>query len=99
MLTRRQSDTFDGLSPSALKAVHEAAEILLTIEAMMCPTASPDGIRSGKPESRPPGDIRAATAHRRVLGRLWAAVGHSRRDVNVLTGKRVDVPAEYRKGK
>jgi len=97
MLTRQSLDTLDSLSPSSLKAVLELASLLGVIESLMVPTRSSDGIASGRPESRPPGDIRAATAHRKVLGRVWACAGHSRREVNVLCGTRLTVPEEYRR--
>ena len=97
MLTRQSLDTLDTLSPSSLKAVLELAGILGVIESFMVPTRSGEGIATGKPESRPPGDVRAATAHRKVLGRIWAVAGHSRREVNVLCGTRLTVPEEYRR--
>ncbi len=92
----RVAREFCELSGSGQELVRRLVNTLSLIEAITIPGASPDG-HGGKPSSRIPGNLKAAEAHRLLLGKCHGAIDSSLERLGKAAGRSVYVvPPEYR---
>jgi hypothetical protein len=97
MDAERVAREFCELSGSGQELVRRLVNTLSLIEAITVPGAAPDGHSSGKPGSRIPGNLQAAEAHRRLLGKCHGAIDSSLAHLGKAAGMSVyTVPPEYR---
>lgn len=94
----RVAREFCELSGSGQELVRQLVNTLALIEAITVPGSSPDGPSGSSAASRVPGNLRAAGAHRRLLGKCHSAIDAAMMELGKAAGLSVvTVPPEYRR--